>query len=502
MKKILVATIGTRELMFQIDDGTWYNAGNSLQDDDIVSQQNQVTESLGLNWEEYKSYRKLTKYLLDNFKKYQERIKPVIWGKLFHDLQGDIERVYLLCTDQPETVSFSTRDTIYAGQIIAKYLEHHGLTVEIIAFGRDGINPSDFEEMFRWWQNAWEKTIQVGDRHLILCLKGGVGQTAEAGRTSALSNYGEKVSFYDSKEDPIKNRQGIPSEPIGPSLGSNYLWSRVQKQALGLLKNHNYLAVQELLELYFKQDTKAWGSTPTLLKGAIAWNQGQFAPPKPRQGNERGIYFLNEVKRFLNNSQKSQAEAYWWQAYEQAYTAVIRLNQDNTTEAMLHSFRTVEGLIYEWMKSTFKDYINYVTSQESEYPLLSVHINQIYPSLKHLFDKFDRENRGTVRVSGEVQAALILAAIPEANISQDFAAWNSKKARDTRNRLSHRLGGISKRDLFTAWGEDIQTSEQWAKRLLGCINLITGKSFSEFKHASLFPMIHDRIREKISNYQV
>ncbi|NJN75392.1 MAG: hypothetical protein HC796_02960 [Synechococcaceae cyanobacterium RL_1_2] len=490
MNKILVATIGTRELMFQVDDGTWYNVGNDRQDDDIISQQNQVTASLGLDWEEYKSYRKLTKYLLDNLEQYQNRIKPVIWGKLFQDLQGELKKVYLLCTDQPESVSFRTRDTIYGGQIIAHFLKKLGLDVEIITFGKDGINPSDFEQMFRWWQRVWDQQIIVDNDDLILCLKGGVGQTAEAGRTSALGFFGERVEFYDSQENQKLNQQGMPSEYIGPTLGANYLWSRVQKQALELLKNHNYLAVQGLLAAYFKQDTKGWGSTPTLLKGAIAWNQGQFDT------------FFKHVKNDLDNSQKSQDQNYWWQAYEQAYTAVIRLKQDNTTEAMLHSFRTIEGLIYEWIQEKFKKYINYVDSQGTSYPVLKNNILSIYPNLRDLFERFDQENKGTVKISGEVQAALVLQTIPEAGQDPDFKAWNSKNARDTRNRLSHRLGGIDKRDLFLAWGTDIHKPEHWQQRLLGCINLITGQTFSTFEQASLFPIIHHQLQKKINNYQV
>ncbi|CCI31976.1 hypothetical protein MTo_00815 [Microcystis aeruginosa NIES-1211] len=44
-------------------------------------------------------------------------------------------------------------------------------------------------------------------------------------------------------------------------------------------------------------------------------------------------------------------------AYQQAYTAVVRLKQTNTTEAMLHRFRAVEGLIYEYLRYEFKEHI-------------------------------------------------------------------------------------------------------------------------------------------------
>lgn len=494
MKKILVVTIGTRDLMFQVSDGTWYNIGNDRQIDDIISEQNQVTESLGLDWNEYRSFRKLSHYLLQDIQNYGDRLKPTIWGQLFDELKDDLDKVYLIGTDQPQSVRQREKDTIHASHIVAYYLNSLGIEAEVVPFGQDGLNPSDFEEMFRWWQEVWETRIQVGERELILCVKGGVGQTSEAGRTSALSRYGERVSFYDAKENSSKNRRGISSDLIGPTFGTNYLWNRVQKQALGLLKNYNYLVVQELLEPYFQQDSKGWSSTPSLLEGAIAWNRGEFDT------------CFRYAKNYLEKSQVKREEPYLWQwrAYEQAYTAVIRLYQNNTTEAMLHSFRAVEGLIYEWIKEDLKNYIQYRDKEENSYPLLLKPILDAYPSaeLKSVFKKFDEHNRGTIKISGEAQSALVKTIISGARSHLDFSAWDSEQARIARNRLSHRLGGISEKDLFRAWGEDIHDKKAWEKRLINCINLISGKSFSSFQKASVMPSIHHHIKNQIEVYQV
>ncbi|MFN6583201.1 MAG: hypothetical protein RMX68_025415 [Aulosira sp. ZfuVER01] len=43
MKAVLIATIGTRDLMFQISSGTWYNIGDDrMQNGEIIGEQAEV----------------------------------------------------------------------------------------------------------------------------------------------------------------------------------------------------------------------------------------------------------------------------------------------------------------------------------------------------------------------------------------------------------------------------------------------------------------------------
>ena len=56
MTAILVATIGTRDLMFQISSGLWYSIGD-------FKERIQVIDDLGLDKEI--THRDLTKYLSD-----------------------------------------------------------------------------------------------------------------------------------------------------------------------------------------------------------------------------------------------------------------------------------------------------------------------------------------------------------------------------------------------------------------------------------------------------
>lgn len=490
-KSILVATIGTRDLMFQTSSGQWYNIGDDrIRDGEIIGEQLEVLGELSSSLKEDSSFRELTQYLWENIQLYQDRVKPVILGKLLKDKVNELEKIYLIVTKQKEEVKEREKDTLYAGELIKNWLENlnPNLEIKLVYLGEDGTNPSNFEAMFQWWQKVWKEIIKVEpDRSILLCLKGGVGQTSEASRISGLSLYGEQIQFYEFTQNTIQNRQGIPSDYSKPFLGTNYLWDRAQQQALKLLDRYDYAGTQEILKSYFKQDSKGWSNVPSLIKAGLAWNQGQFKS------------FFNLAQSCFDNQEKKQIDYYWWMAYEQAYIAVIRLEQNNTTEAMLHSFRAIEGLIVEWSEAKFDNHLKKIPNR---YTRLKSSIYSQFPSLKDCFKDRNGQPLNEVNLEGWIQQRLVEAAIQKAQSSKDFKAWSSNETREQRNELSHRLGGISEKDLFKAWGQDIKDREQWEKRLLNCLNLITDNNFSSLTQASLFASVHHRVKGAIAQYQI
>ena len=309
-----------------------------------------------------------------------------------------------------------------------------------------------------------------------------MGQTSEAARISGLSFYGDRIQFFEFKENTRANRNGIPSDYSGPFLGTNYLWDRTQKQALKLLESYDYTEAYDLLEPYFQQPSANFGAIPNLLKAGKLWNQGQF------EG------FLSLAK---SSTQISSVEGRLWMAYEQAYLGVIRLKQMNTTEAMLHSYRAIEGLLYWWAADSFPDHVQ---ERKNQYPLIKDSILQKYPSLKSHFNR--PEPKREVNLQGRpLVEDLLNAAIPKTATSIDFKAfWGS--AKDARNNFSHRLGGLAKEDIFTAWGNDITNSQQLQKRILNCINLVTKKSFKTLSQASIFSQVHTQVLEAIEKQEI
>jgi hypothetical protein len=481
MTAILVATIGTRDLMFEVSSGDWYNIGD-------FQERIQVIESLGLDKEI--THRDLTKYLLDRSDKYLDRIKPAIIGKLLVEKVDQITQLYLIATDQATDVPQRDKDSIYSCQLIEAWVKkYYPLPNEtkIISLGIDRTNPADFEAMFDWWRRTWRKEIAPSSQVKIwLGLKGGVGQTSEAGRISGLSLYGDRIEFFDFYEDNIQNRTGAPSNYSEPFLGTNYLWDRTKQQAIRSIDRFDYAGAKELLAPYF--EIKKLGAVADLLEAGIVWNRGEFQN------------FFDLAKSILTTDRQQQGQTWWWMAYEQAYLAVVRLEQNSLTEAMLHSFRSLEGCLLEWAKENIGD--NFEDNQRDA-PRVLQEILTTHPKLKDSFKSKNAEKRarGELEVYAKweqdsVKKEILKVSLPGA-LNGNFKSFWSNDCKNTRNKLSHRLGGISETELLNAWGTDLQDRSQWEARILACLNILTGQSFESLDRASLFARVHDRIRRSI-----
>lgn len=487
MNVTLIATIGTRDLMFQTQSGEWYNIGDDQLRGTFIGEQAEVLADLG---QDLLTYRDLTKFLVEHIDQYRSRIRPVITGKLFQERIQEIAQVYLIGTDQVETVVQRDKDTVYACQLFKDWLNHQNSTtkVEIISLGPDGTNPSDFEEMFRWWQRTWPTLIDAQSTASIwLCIKGGVGQTSEAGRISGLSRYGDRIQFFEFQQQRSQNRQGVPSDYTGPFLGTYYLWNRTQQQALKLLERYDYAGAYDILKPYIQQDSTGFSAVPIWLQAGMAWNRGEFNT------------FFQRAKSTLLTSEQKQGQQWWWMAYEQAQLAVIRLEQENIAEAMLHSFRAVEGVIWEWIEAHIPEHISHPPHR---YPQLLSSVTTVYPSLHPKF--LDRHTSGpltSINLNGYIQQALIESALPEALQSVDLNNFWSQDNRASRNLLSHRLGGLSRNELFQSWGQDIRASESWQTRILNCLSIMTKQNMKSLAHASLFMQIHPKVLSFIAEYE-
>jgi hypothetical protein len=489
MTAILVVTIGTRDLMYQAQSGTWYNIGNDrLEENETITQKIEVLYDLNLS--ENTTYRELTHYLLENQDKYLDRLLPVIFGKLISDCASEIQQLFLIGTDQPPDVKQREKDSIHSCELIKAWVEKkHNIHTTILPLCEDGTSPADFEGMFQWWRKTWRNEISPSDAPEIwLGLAGGVGQTSEAGRTSGLSLYGDRIKFFNFRQDDTKNRAGYPSEYSEPFSGTNYLWDRTRQQILQQLDRYDYAGVKELLEPYLQ--SKKLGAIPSLLEAGIAWNRGEFDS------------FLKYAKstNALDAQHQQQSQAWWWMAYEQAYLAVVRLEQNNTVEAMLHSFRAIEGCLLIWAKETLG---NHFQDNQQGSPIVLNSILGSHPKLKDSFKSKKPEKRDLGEIEAyvlwmpiSVQRGVLKVSLPAA-LEGDFEYFWSDDCRRKRNEMSHRLGGMSEKELLSAWGEGVGDRSQWAARILGCLNILTGKSFKTLQQASLFAKIQDEIKRSI-----
>jgi hypothetical protein len=478
-KAILVATIGTRDLALNGEDyQQWLNVGNDRKaDDSDDSQAVKVQYQIGLQ----DSFRNVTKYLLDNWQIYNDKLKPIIIGKLLEDKKADLKTVYLVATDQPDEPQYQKyyqKDTIYSAQIIKLWLEtNYQVNTKVFYQGQQGENPSSFEEMFVWWQQFWQAIASGIDENtdLLLCLKGGVNQSSEAARITAISRFEEKVTFYDFVEDEARNSQGIPSDYTAPFQGINYLWDRKQSEALRLLERHDYEEVNTTLNPYYEDSNneeirrlKLW------LKKAIKWNIADF-------------------DTFASGLEQIPANNWWWKAYESAYLGVIRLQQGNTTEAFFHAFRAVEGLMSELIINKYKSHIE-IPRRETPYLKSSVCRDNNYPEFKNLTGEF---KNGKIDLYGSKLDNLLKIALPQIKTDSYWDHFFSV-TKQRRNRLYHRLIKLPEGDLFNAW--DVGNQQEWKKRILYFLNSLSGQSYSSLEEASIMANFHYKIKESIQRY--
>lgn len=495
---VLVATIGTRDLAYQTVDGVWLNLGDDRSYDERPSPMSRVIEELYAESDDPQqldsaTFRDLTAYLYHRWDDYGDRLIPIILGQLLEDHQGTLKSMYVVATNQPASVREREKDTLYGARILQNYVQQqYQIPVTVIEQGQDPReSPADFEAMFRWCKRDLWPAIAPGvsrSSPLLLCLKGGVNQTSEAIRVTALSRFGEKTRFYDFKENWQGNQQGIPSDYTLPLRGTNYLWDRQQQGALRLLQRYDYTAVQELLDGYYRLARNGDVSEGILtveqtLKPAIAWTICDF------DSFAEGVI------------PTSDPSPHWsWRAYEAAYLGDVRFRQHNILEAMFHSFRAVEGLMMTWALQQFSQHIEIRNRRQDcqDAPILHSSICQEFPCLRSQF----RDHSGRIpsrRLYGPLLDQLFKQACGE-RCGQDSDLWVFfEVAKPWRNSVFHRLLRLRPEELFIAW--QVAGPRQWRSRVLGCLNAISGQEYGSLTEGSRMVGLHQQIVEQIKAYQ-
>ncbi|MDY6784167.1 MAG: hypothetical protein SW833_16740 [Cyanobacteriota bacterium] len=289
---------------------------------------------------------------------------------------------------------------------------------------------------------------------------------------SSLARFEEKVQFlvsneYDKQTDLVSS--------------SKYLNKIQRGKAKKLLNRHDYAGVKELL----KPDPKS--DLGILLDAAIQWNFADFKEFKEKLYGYSDKEFVKEVK------ERTKKENWWWTAYEAAYLGVVRLKQGNTVEALFHSFRSVEGLIVEWAKSNYSQYVKYEKDKYDKNALfVSKEIQKILPGYRN--NKFPKQ--GKIKLFSQSLYDLLQEDKGNCQQHSDMKIFLND-ARDERNKLFHQLVGLQKEEIFAAW----DTNEQeWKDRVLGCLNFIAEPKppFSSLEEASLMFQVHQKLEKAIA----
>ncbi|HAN45036.1 MAG TPA: hypothetical protein DCQ32_00570 [Cyanobacteria bacterium UBA8156] len=500
----MVATIGTRDWMYQTSQGKWLNLGDDRQlDPKQPSPQQEAIADLQSEGmpDSVKMYRAICEYLCQQGERYLDRLQPVILGRLLAERHPELAQVYWIGTDQANE-RYRQRDTLPAAQLLKVWVGRSYPQLPVTVWPLTE-NPSDFETMFQWWRRQW-RAMNLPPSHTVwACLKGGVGQTAEAGRVSGLSALGDRIAFFDFSEDSAANLAGQPSRYIGPYIGRNYLWDRTQQQALTLLARWDYAGVDELLQPMLSSPT-APRHLGDRLRLAMAWNVADLATVETQY---RQIYA--EVSPFA-----------WWQiGYEAAYLATVRHRQGNSVEAFFHSFRAVEGLFSEWGKQAFAGHVEIHDRRPYLQPSILQERPALFQDAKFKKDKPENSLAKVQRKLEECQTKVrewqekasldpktrpkglllygwelyaLFRAVPpdyETHCPTLKEFWdNDEGIAADRNRLFHQLQQLTAAELFAVWREE--TAEDWEQRVLAYLNAIAGQCFPSLAAASI---MHRRV---------
>ncbi|WYM02750.1 MAG: hypothetical protein HEQ19_28010 [Gloeotrichia echinulata CP02] len=249
----------------------------------------------------------------------------------------------------------------------------------------------------------------------------------------------------------------------------SYYWRGMQIQkAKALLKNFDYSGIKDLFSSLWKNPEDALNSQEQkLLNMAIQWNCAKFQD----FGQARG------------EAAKERIQQWWWTGYEEAYLAVVRLEQGNTVEALFHSFRALEGLTYEWVRTNFPQYI-----KNNKYNV-------------PIFNKPDILNGKKFRLYGKDLYELLIEIKKScSHFQQESHIYVWENLAHERNKLFHKLLGMEKKEVFKAW--DTNNNSEWQNRVLGCLNSVSDKEFKSLEEASLMFEVHQELKAAINNYEL
>jgi hypothetical protein len=447
MTTALIATIGTRDLAFQLSSGEWLNVGDDRAEAfDSTTPAGQVALDLAtdpnIQGDLGKTFRDRTRFFVQNFERYGDRLMPIILGKLIANVAPTLKQIYFIATDQQNTSDlqvFRERDTCYAAETIALWTRQRypDIPIQIVLIGKEGEDLSDFDAMVRWTkEHLWyrHRPILENIHRLLISPKGGVNQLAEAMRVTALTTFASHdVQFCNFTEDKAANQRGEAS-PYTLSDGKNYLWDLTQQQTLKFLERYDFEGAQDLLEPYLRQPIG--GELPKirlLLEAATRWNTAEFAKfrEKLRDAKRAGIY----------KGDLSSLDRWDGQAYESAYLAWVRYQQGNLIEAFFNAYRAVEGLMADWAIATYPEDIDPARETLTA-----------KPSLQQKFPDFSvmGPNGKPVQLYGKTLDTLFTKAYPDRAQNVHLRVFR-ETTRDRRNAFFHRLQGISEEDLFKIW---------------------------------------------------
>jgi hypothetical protein len=434
---------------------------------------------MGLVYEEFSEevWKTLVFPLLDVFR---DRLKD-----------ENLDQIVLLLTDQsaifPEDERTETdallqcpywQDTIELLPILTHYFDLNFPGIPLIPVVLDPQGKEGLDDWNAVLELVREKlrSLSVPTTKVYVSHQAGTPAISSAVQFCSLARFRTDVEFLVSSEyRPTETR--LISR-------SSYLRGIQRQEAIAMLKNHDYSAIQKLMAPDLLQ-AELGKPIKQLLEVAVQWNLAEF----------------EKVKKLVLRYELATPEDFpWhWMGYEGAYLAIVRLEQRNVVEALFHSFRSAEGLISKWAEHFYRSHIVY----NSGSPQIKSTIQEVLPSYwtnmkgknkqwledkRNIYDSVGLHSNNLYQLFKEAHSHVIIS--DDVNV-----IWKSAKLE--RNQQFHRLLGLKEEDLFQAW--NVADRASWEKRLCFCLNGISGETISTVAERSLMAKVHKKLVDSIDS---
>lgn len=375
------------------------------------------------------------------------------------------------------------RDTCRLEPILKYYFDRE--------FGRDKVKfsfPILEPETREKGLDNWDSTLELvqeefknwnisKDDSVIVSHQASTPAISSAVQFVSLANFGDKVEFLIANERDSNLTRFLE--------GSKYLKEIRKREAATLLSHPDYSGVHIILKSYLKND-----DTEKLLNAAIQWNFAKFDEFAGELEKLLGQKYQNLVQQV-----KERKQHWWWTAYESAYLATIRLQQKNAVEAFFHSFRSVEGLLRQWIDKFYSEEIK-ITKHPK-------------------WEENERWNRNLNTYGEDLYWFLTLKKSVDQskdirqNKTPDIFIFGSQIFKK-RNDLFHQLKGLQdKEEVFENWRSPNEKKwnhdpeGKWKMRILKCLNFIAEddlpKEFESLEEASLMVKVHQELVSMIDD---
>ncbi len=437
-------------------------------------------------------YRIASRVLGLAYQELEEEVKPQLEFPLLKEFceklpTESINQIVVLTSDQSNIFEEESResyrcpywqDTCLLYPIVSQYLQS---LLPAAKISQLVLFPDSLDEGLDDWDAVLKVVrreigmlkFEVEPQKVFVSHQAGTPAISSAVQFSCLAKFEDRVEFLVSNEYRPDRTRVIE--------GSTYLSALRLQEVKALLERYDYSGIERLLGRYLDTRESKEKRIKVLLDAAIEWNHAEFHK------------FKNKLVK--GNVIAKNSFPWWRLGYESAYLAWVRLQQENTVEALFHSFRGLEGTILAWAKSEYSNHIQ-------EHPRFGL---QLKDSILTVFDNYKTELSEPNQKKLERYGNIGLFGDPLYELlRQEKTNWKThgkiqivwEEAKDQRNSAFHTIEGLQKEEVFRAW--KTENEADWQSCVLSCLNFVTGQSFDSLEAASFMAEIHRELKEAIA----